>query len=125
MHRLMVILRGRTIATKESRATCDLIVVWFITISGVAKGEPGRAQALPNTYCTVPSGLQEVEDTLIEQSDNLLKQSVGQVVPCQLTQSSYATNHNAIKYIRESTQSTAILEVSSAQVYTYLHLYFL
>ena len=30
-------------------------------------------------------------DTLIEQSNILIKQSVGQVVPCQLTESGYAT----------------------------------
>ena len=50
-----------------------------------------------------------------------IKQPVGQVVPCQLTQSSYATNYNAIKYFRGSTQSAAIFEISSAQVYIYTH----
>ena len=53
------------------------IVVWFITITGVAKVESGKAQTLPNTCCALPSRLQEDLDTLIEQS-------------------SYATNHNAI-----------------------------
>ena len=43
-------------------------------------------------------------------------------MPCQFTQSIYATDCNAIMYIRGSTQSTAIFEVSSAQVciYTYI-----
>ena len=59
--------------------------------SGVAKGGPGRAQALPNACCALPPRLQKDRDTLIEQSNILLKQLVGQVVPCQLTQSGYAT----------------------------------
>ena len=41
--------------------TCDLIVIWFITISGVVKGEPGRAPALPNAYCALPSRLHKIE----------------------------------------------------------------
>ena len=51
-----------------------------------------------------------------------IEQPVGQVVPCQLTQSSRGTNHNAIMYIRGSTQSAAILEISSAQVYIYTYI---
>ena len=43
-------------------------------------------------------------------------------MPFQLTQSSYATDHNAIMYIRESTQSTAIFEIFLAQVYIYTYI---
>ena len=52
--------------------TWDLIVFWFITIGGIAKGEPDRAQALQNTCCALPSRLQNDQDTLIEQSNILL-----------------------------------------------------
>ena len=54
-------MRTRSIATKESRdefillhvLTCDLIVVWFTIIIGVAKGKPGRAQPfqIPVVLC--------------------------------------------------------------------------
>ena len=44
--------------------------------SGVAKGGPGRAQALPNASCALLPRLQKDQDTLIEQSNILLKQSV-------------------------------------------------
>ena len=48
----------------------------MVSNSGVAKGMPGRAQALPNTCCALPPNLQKDQDTLIEQSNILLKQSV-------------------------------------------------
>ena len=38
-----------------------------------------------------PPRLQKDQDILIDQSNILLKKSEGQVVPCQLTQSGYAT----------------------------------
>ena len=56
--------------------------------SGVAKGRPGQARAHPNVCCEV----EKYRDTLIEQSNILIKQSVGQVVHCQLTESGYATD---------------------------------
>ena len=40
--------------------------------------------------CHVPE-IEKDRDTLIEQSNILIKQSAGQVVPCQLTESGYAT----------------------------------
>ena len=73
--------------------------------------------------CALPSRLQKDRDTLIEQSNILLKQSVDLIVPCQLTQSSYATDHNVVMYIRGGTQSIAIFEVFSAQVYIYTYIY--
>ena len=42
--------------------------------SGIAKGMPGRAQALPNSCCALPPGLQI--NQIIKQSSILLKQSV-------------------------------------------------
>ena len=45
--------------------------------SGIAKDGPDRAQALPNACCALPPRLQN-RDTLIEQSNILLKQSVSQ-----------------------------------------------
>ena len=44
--------------------------------SGVAKGTPSRAQAIPNSCCVLPPGLQINQNTLIESSGILLKQSV-------------------------------------------------
>ena len=55
--------------------------------SGVAKGGPGWAHAHPNVCCEI----EKDQDTLIEQSNILIKQSIRQVVPCQLTESGYAT----------------------------------
>ena len=46
----------------------------LVSNSGVAKSTPGRAQALPNACCALPPRLQKDRDTLIEQSNNLLKQ---------------------------------------------------
>ena len=43
---------------------------------GVAKGMPGRTQAIPNACCSPPPNLQKDRDTLVEQSNILLKQSV-------------------------------------------------
>ena len=37
------------------------------------------------------SEIEKDRDTLIEQSNNVIKQPVGQVVPCQLTESGYVT----------------------------------
>ena len=54
------------------------------TCSGAAKGRLGRDQALPNACCALPSRSQKDRDTLIEQSSNLLKQSVGQLCPVNL-----------------------------------------
>ena len=54
--------------------------------SGITKGRPGRAQALPNACCAMPLKI----DTLIEQSkfnkqsNTLLKLSADQIVPYQL-----------------------------------------
>ena len=55
------------------------------------QGQPGRTQAHPNACCALPPRLQKDRDTLIEQWNILIKQSAGQVVPCQFTQSGYAT----------------------------------
>ena len=48
----------------------------LLSNSGIAKGRSGRAQALPNAYCALPPSLQKDRDTLIEQSNFLLNQSV-------------------------------------------------
>ena len=81
-------------------------IIRMSLISGVAKGGPGGAQALPNlnACCALPPKLQN-RDTLIEQSNILLKQSAGQVVPCQLTQSGYATEFNLLVH-KSSTDVT-------------------
>ena len=47
----------------------------LVSNSGIAKGMPGRAPAIPNTCCALPPSLQD-RDTQIEQSDIILKQSV-------------------------------------------------
>ena len=47
--------------------------------SDVAKGGAGRAQAFPNACCALPPRLQKDWNTLIEQSNILLNQLVGQV----------------------------------------------
>ena len=64
-------------------------------ISGVAKGGPGVAQALPNlnACCALPPKLQKSRYSN-RTVKILLKQSAGQVVPCKLTQSGYATEFN-------------------------------
>ena len=46
----------------------------LISDTGIAKGSLGRAQALSNVYCALPPSLQKDRDTLIEQSNILLKQ---------------------------------------------------
>ena len=48
----------------------------LVSNNGVAKGMPGRAQALQNACCALPPSLQKDRDTLIEQSNILLKQLV-------------------------------------------------
>ena len=48
----------------------------LVSNSGVAKGMPGRAQTLPNVCCALPPSLQKDRDTLMEQSNILLKQPV-------------------------------------------------
>ena len=45
-------------------------------VSGVALGGSGKTQALPNACCVLTSTLQKDRDTLIEQSNILLKQSI-------------------------------------------------
>ena len=45
-------------------------------VSGVALGGPGKTQALPNACCVLTPTLQKDRDTLIEQSNILLKQSI-------------------------------------------------
>ena len=52
----------------------------MIPFNGVAKGGTGRAQTLPNACCALPPGLQKDQDTVIEQSNIMLEQSVCQVV---------------------------------------------
>ena len=37
------------------------------------------------------TNIEKDRDTLIEQSNILIKQSAGQIMPCQLTESGYAT----------------------------------
>ena len=47
-----------------SRSVKDSIILLrsdINDINGVAKGRSGRAQALPNTCCALPSGLQKIE----------------------------------------------------------------
>ena len=56
----------------------------LLTFSGVAKDGSGRTQALPMFYC-------KRSNTLIKQSNVLLKQSLSQVVPYQLIESGYTT----------------------------------
>ena len=41
----------------------------LISNSDVAKGTPGKAQALPNACCALPPSLQKDQYTLIEQSN--------------------------------------------------------
>ena len=48
----------------------------LVSNSVLAKDMPGRAQALPNACCALPPTLQIEQDTVIEQSNILLKQSV-------------------------------------------------
>ena len=48
----------------------------LVSNSVLAKGMPGRAQTLLNACCALPTTLQIDQDTLIEQSNILLKQSV-------------------------------------------------
>ena len=50
------------------------------SISGVDKGSPGRDKALPNICCVLPLRLKN-RDTLMEQLNILINQSVDQVVP--------------------------------------------
>ena len=56
----------------ETREMQDALVL----NSGVVKGMPGRAQAYSNACFALPTSLQTDQDTLIEQSTILLKQSV-------------------------------------------------
>ena len=58
-----------------------------------SQGRAGRAQALLNICCALPWRLKN-QDTLIEQSNILIKQSVCQVVPCPLTESDNTTIPN-------------------------------
>ena len=54
-----------------------LVVMKIIQIvSGVALGGLGKTQALPNVCCVLTPILQKDRDTLIEQSNILLKQSI-------------------------------------------------
>ena len=53
----------------------------IIILRGVAKGGPDRAQAHPNVGCALPM---KIQNTLIEHSNILLKQSRALIVPCQL-----------------------------------------
>ena len=48
----------------------------LVSNSDVAKGTPGRAQSLPNACYALSPSLQKDQDTLIEQVNILLKQSV-------------------------------------------------
>ena len=52
-----------------------LSLISSTTYSGVAKWEPSRAQTLPCLLCLLKN-----QDTLIEHSNILIKQSVGQIV---------------------------------------------
>ena len=45
----------------------------LVSNSVIAKSTPGMAQALPNVCCILPSNLRKDLDTLIEQSNILLK----------------------------------------------------
>ena len=53
--------------------TCEMQEA-LVSNSGVAKGMPGRAQALTNSCCALPTGLKI--NQIIKQSSILLKQSV-------------------------------------------------
>ena len=53
----------------------ETCITWD-TNSGIDKGMLGRSQGLPNTCCALPPSLQKDRDTVIEQSNILLKQSV-------------------------------------------------
>ena len=48
----------------------------LVSNSSIGKVTHGKAQALPNACCVLPPSLQKYQDTLIEQSNFLLKQSV-------------------------------------------------
>ena len=61
--------------------------------SGVAKAEPARAKP---SLCPAAE-IKKDSDALIEQSNILIKQSVGQVVPCQLNESGYTTALSAME----------------------------
>ena len=78
--------------------------------SGVAKGGPGWARAHSNGCCEV----EKDRDTLIEQSNILIKQSVGQVVPCQLTESGYATAFKCGATLRPLTFINEALRLSGS-----------
>ena len=56
-------------------------IMWdtLVSNSGIDKGMPGRSQALWNTCCALPPSLQKGRDTVIEQSNILLKQSVNAI----------------------------------------------
>ena len=63
-------------------------IIWVTIFNpdsrGVAKGVPGRAQAHPNVGCALTMKIEKDQYTLIEQSNNLLKQSMALSVPYQL-----------------------------------------
>ena len=54
-----------------------IVMIQIIQIvSGVAQGGPGRAHALPSACSVLPLRFQKDRDTLIEQSNILLKRSM-------------------------------------------------
>ena len=65
---------------------------------GRTRQGPDPPKFLPSWHA-LPLRLQKDWDTLIEQSNILLKQSVAQVVPCKLTQSATGVNPKKFKII--------------------------
>ena len=84
-------------------------------ISGVAKGgRAGLAQALPNACCVLPPKRSRYSNRTVK---FLLKQSVGQVVSCQLKQSGYATG----RYEGSATQQNHVRDYVIFTILPRLH----